>query len=54
MAKLQILLVHPRNHELVAEGRVRVPGYRLYEYTFKNGKGERMLRESFSWRNVNP
>ena len=33
VAKLQILPVHPRNNELVAEGRIRVPGYRMYEYT---------------------
>ena len=31
VAKLQILPVHPRNNELVAEGRIRVPGYRMYE-----------------------
>ena len=47
VAKLQILPVHPRNHELVAEGRVRVPGYRLYEYTFKNGKGEDVTEKLF-------
>ncbi len=47
VAKLQILLFHPRNHELVAEGRVRVPGYRLYEYTFKNGKGEDVTEKLF-------
>ena len=47
VAKLQILPVHPRNYELVAEGRVRVPGYRLYEYTFKNGKGEEVTEKLF-------
>ncbi|WP_354831251.1 protein translocase subunit SecD [Akkermansia muciniphila] len=47
VAKLQILPVHPRNNELVAEGRIRVPGYRLYEYTFKNGKGEDVKEKIF-------
>ena len=31
----------------MAEGRVRVPGYRLYEYTFKNGKGEDVTEKLF-------
>lgn len=47
VAKLQILPVHPHNNELVAEGRIRVPGYRLYEYTFKNGKGEEVKEKIF-------
>ena len=47
VAKLQILPVHPRNNELVAEGRIRVPGYRMYEYTFKNGKGEDVTEKIF-------
>ena len=38
VAKLQILPVHPRSHELVAEGAMRVSGYRLYEYVPKNGR----------------
>lgn len=49
VAKLQILPVHPRNNELVAEGRIRVPGYRMYEYTFKNGKNEDVTEKS-SWK----
>ncbi len=47
VAKLQILPVHPRNNELVAEGRIRVPGYRMYEYTFKNGKNEDVTEKIF-------
>lgn len=47
VAKLQILPVHPRNQELLAEGRVRVPGYRLYEYAYKNGKGEDATEKLF-------
>lgn len=47
VAKLQILPVHPRNNELVAEGRIRVPGYRMYEYTFKNGKNEDVTERIF-------
>lgn len=47
VAKLQILPVHPRNNELVEQGRIHVPGYRLYEYTFKNGKGEDIKEKIF-------
>lgn len=47
VAKLQILPVHPRNNELVAEGRVRVPGYRLYEYEYKASNGETSVEKIF-------
>ncbi len=47
VAKLQILPVHPNSDMLVAEGRVRVPGYRLYEYKFKNQKGEELTEKLF-------
>lgn len=52
VAKLQILPVHPRNNELVAEGRIRVPGYRMYEYTFKTAR-VRTSRKKYSWKSVN-
>lgn len=47
VAKLQILPVHPRNAQLVAEGRVHVPGFRLYDYKYKNARGEEVVEKIF-------
>lgn len=47
VAKLQILPVHPKSYEFVAAGRTVVPGYRLYDYKFKNSRGEEVVEKLF-------
>lgn len=52
IAHLELLPVHPQNNELVAAGQEFVPGYKLYEYTFKDDEGKSHTEKLFLSKRV--
>lgn len=52
IAHLELLPVHPQNNELVAAGQEFVPGYKLYEYIFKDDDGKSHTEKLFLSKRV--
>lgn len=52
IAHLELLPVHPQNSELVAAGQEFVPGYKLYEYSFKDDDGKTHSEKLFLSKRV--